>query len=139
MDDSLLVRVPDAVTDLQKELKTFFQAELFFFAVAFQRHPRRVFHGEVGVAIGGRAGVEDLGDVDVVHERDRLALRLEAHEELLGGQSAAYELQGDLALDRFGLRRKVDNAHASLAKRTHETIGANLEGLLGKDCLLAGV
>ena len=81
--------------------------------------------------LGGRAGGEDLGDADVLHERDRLALRLEADEELLGGQSAAYELQGDLALDRFGLRRQVDNTHASLAKRTHETIGANLEGLLG--------
>ena len=40
------------------------------------------FHDEERPAVGGRAGVEHLGDVRVVHQGQRLPLGLEAGEHL---------------------------------------------------------
>ena len=101
------------------------QAELFPLAVALQRHAGSVFHGEVGLAVGSAAGIEDLGDVDVIHERDRLALGFESYEELLGGHCAADQLQGDLAFDGFGLRRQVDDSHAALAQEPLDDVAVD--------------
>jgi hypothetical protein len=54
-------------------------------------------HREVGAAFGGRAGVEDLGDVRVVHQRERLAPVGETSEYLTGVHPELHYFEGHIA------------------------------------------
>ena len=72
-------------------------------------------HDEEGAAVGGRAGVEDAGDVGVVHQGQGLALRLEAGQDVPRVHPRLDQLQRHLAADRPELLGEVDRAHAALA------------------------
>ena len=56
-----------------------------------------------------------MGDVRVVHERQRLPLGFEAGHHLLGIHARLEHLESDLAADRLLLLRHVDDAEAALA------------------------
>ena len=84
-------------------------------AVVGDRHALDQLHHEVRPAASRRAGVEDLGDVGVVHQGQRLPLRLEAGEDLARVHAGLDDLDGDQALDRLGLLGQPDGAHAALA------------------------
>ena len=71
------------------------------------------------------AGVEDLGDVGVVHQRQGLALGLEAGDDLLGVHAGLDDLQGHLAADGLRLLGHVDDAHAPLADLLQQLVGAD--------------
>ena len=68
-----------------------------------------------GRPVAGRAGVEHLGDVRVVHQGQRLPLGLEAGEDLLRVHPGLDELERDQSFDRLGLLGHPDRAHAALA------------------------
>ena len=57
--------------------------ELVLVAVLGDPDAAHQFHDEVGPARVGRAGVEHLGDVRMIHQRQRLPLGLEAGDDLL--------------------------------------------------------
>ena len=63
--------------------------QLVLVAVLGDRHALDQLHDEEGPAVGGRAGVEDLGDVGVVHQGQGLPLGLEAGEHLLASPCPA--------------------------------------------------
>ena len=69
-----------------------------------------------------RAGVEHLGDVRVVHQRQRLPLRLEAGEHLLRVHARLDELERHQPLDRLGLLGHLDRAHAPFADLLDELV-----------------
>src|SRR5207237_7580317 len=77
-DDALLVGVLNGPTDVGEQLEPVAHAEAGLIAELGDRDPLDQFHDEVGPAGVGRAGVEDAGDVRVVHHGQRLALGLEA-------------------------------------------------------------
>jgi hypothetical protein len=79
--------------------------------------PADQFHDEVGPASPWRAGVEHLGDVRMIHHRQRLALGLEAGDDLLGVHAQLDDLERDAADDGFGLLGHVDHAHAAFAQQ----------------------
>ena len=82
--------------------------------------------GRLAVAAGaGRAGVEHAGDVGVVHQGQGLTLGLEAGDDLRAVHAGLDDLQGDLALDRLGLLRHEDGAHAALADLLQELVRAD--------------
>jgi hypothetical protein len=70
----------------------------------------------------GHSGVEDLGDVGVIHERERLALGLEAGDDLLRVHPGLDDLEGDAARDRLGLLGDVDDAHPAFADLLAELV-----------------
>ena len=78
MDDGLLMRMLHAVADQDEELHPLPHGEPVLVAISRNGHTRHILHGEVGAALGRGTGVEDLGDGGVVHQRQRLAFRLEA-------------------------------------------------------------
>ena len=80
VDDPLLVGVLDRLADRHEQLEPLARRELLLVAVLGDRHALDEFHDEVRPAVVGRAGVEDLGDVRVVHQGQRLPLGLEAGE-----------------------------------------------------------
>ena len=73
---------------------------------------------------GGRAAVEQAGDVRVLEPRQDLALRAEL-PHALGVEQAAHHLDGDLLQELVVVALgQVDGAHAALAEHRHELVGA---------------
>ena len=98
---------------------------MFFVAVFGDRHALHQLHDEVGPAAVGRARVEHLGDVRVVHHRQRLPLGLEAGDHLPGVHARLDDLQRDGPLDRLGLLGHEHDAHAAFADLLQELVGAD--------------
>ncbi len=80
-------------------------AELVLVAVVGDRHALDQLHDEVGPAGRRRAGVEHLGDVRVVHQRQGLPLGLEAGDDLARVHARLDDLERDLAPDRLASAR----------------------------------
>ena len=81
VDDPLLVGVLHGRADLAEERQPFREAEPVLVAILGERDALDQFHHEERPAGLGRAGVEDLGDVRVVHQRQGLPLRLEPGQD----------------------------------------------------------
>ena len=74
-----------------------------------------VLHHEVRAPLGGRAGVEDLGDVRMVHHRQRLALVVEAGEHLGGIHAELHNLESHAPANGFTLFGQINGAHPPFA------------------------
>ena len=94
-------------------------------AVLRDRHAFDQLHDEVGPAAVGRAGVEHLGDVRMVHHRQRLPLGLEAGDHLPRVHARLDDLERDRPLDRLGLLGHEDDAHAAFADLLQQLVGAD--------------
>jgi hypothetical protein len=132
VDDALVVRVLDRLADRHKQLQPLPRRQLVRVAVARDRHALDQLHDEEGPAVGRRPGVEDPGDVRVVHQGQGLPLRLEARQHLLAVHPRLDQLDSDEALDRLGLLGHPDRAHAAFAHRLQqlEPAGEHDPGLL---------
>ena len=87
--------------------------------------PLDQLHDEVGPAAVGRAGVEDAGDVGMVHQRQGLPLGLEAGDDVARVHARLDDLQRDLAAHGMLLLGHEDQAHAPLADLLHQLVGAD--------------
>jgi len=65
-------------------------------------------HNEEGAACVGGAGIEDAGDVGMVHNRQRLAFGLETGDDLSRVHARLDDLQSHLASDWILLLGHVD-------------------------------
>src|SRR5262245_25812787 len=79
---------------------------------------------EGGAWGGGRAAVQDFGDIRVVHQGQGLALGLEAGDDLLRVHPGLDELERHHALDRLGLLSHPHRAHAPFADLLDELVRA---------------
>ena len=71
---------------------------------------------------GGRTGIEHLRDRGMRHDGQRLALGLEARDDVRGVHPGLDDFQRDLALNRTGLFGEPDLAHPACADALKETI-----------------
>ena len=76
MDDALLMRMLHGRTDPAEKFQTLGQAQAVLVAVARERNALDQLHHEERSPAFGRPRIEELCDVPVVHERQRLPLRL---------------------------------------------------------------
>jgi hypothetical protein len=125
VDDGFLVCVLDAFADLSEQLEPLGGGQLLSVAVLSNWYARYVFHDEVGSALGRTPTVEHLGDGGVVHERQRLALGVEAGHHLLGVHSRLDELEGYLP-PRLQLLGEPHLSHATFANDVEEAVRADL-------------
>src|SRR5205085_8145753 len=72
-----------------------------------------------------RAGVENAGDVDVVHHRQGLPFGLEAGDDLAAVHARLDDLERDLPANRLGLLGQEDDAHAAFADLLQELVPAD--------------
>src|SRR6516162_3373941 len=79
-------------------------------------------HHEVGVAARRSAGIEDGGDVRMIHQRQRLPLRLEAGNYLSRVHAWLDDLERNLTAHRLLLFGQEDRSHTALADLLHEQI-----------------
>ena len=68
----------------------------------------------------------------MVHQRQGLALGLEAGHDLLGVHALLDDLQGDRAADGLGLLGLEDLAHAALADHADQVVGPDAVRLVGQ-------
>jgi len=120
VDDPLLVGVLHRLADLAEQLQAVAELQARLVAELGDRHALDQLHHEVRPAARGRPAVEHLGDVGMVHQRQRLALRLEARDHLLGVHAQLDDLERHLAPDRLELLGHPDRAHAALADLLQE-------------------
>ena len=126
VDDPLGVGVLHGVADLREELEARRDRELVLVAVLGDRLAADELHDEVRPAGLGRAGVEHLGDVGVIHHRQRLALLLEAGDDLAGVHAELDDLERHAPLDRRALLGHVDRAEAALAEELQDPVRSDL-------------
>ncbi len=131
MDHGLLVRVLDALARPHEQLEAFPGRQPVPVAVLRDRHALDVLHHEVGTALLGRAGVEHLGDVRMVHQRQRLALGFEPGDDLLGVHPPLDDLERHLSTRRL-LLGEVDLAHSSFADLLPDGVVADLRCRAGQ-------
>ena len=80
------------------------------------------------------SGIVNLGDIRVVHQRQRLPLRFEARDDLACVHASFDDLERDFALHRLGLFGHEDDAEAPRADFLEEFVTANYcPGLFGED------
>jgi hypothetical protein len=125
VDDPLLVRVLDAVADLVEQPQTLVGVETVLVAVPRDRNALDQLHREVRSALLRRAGVEDVGDIGVIHEGEGLALTLESCDDLPAVHTGLDELERYPAADGFFLERLVDLTHPALAQSLNDPIGSD--------------
>jgi len=125
VDDPLLVRVLHGAADQHEQLQPIPNREPLAVAVLGDGHAVHQLHDEVGPARSRDTAIEDLGDVGVIHHRERLPLRLEPGDNLLRVHPRLDDLQGDLAADGQRLLGDVDDAHAPLADLLHQLVRAD--------------
>ena len=115
VDDALLVRVLHRLANLDEQVEPLPGGELVPLAVVGDLDPAHQFHHEVGPAQVGRAGIQHLGDVRMIHHRQRLPLGLEAGDDALRVHAQLDDLERDAAPDGFLLLGHVNHAAATLA------------------------
>ena len=108
------------------------RGELVLVAVIGDLDAAHQFHDEVRPAGFRRAGVEHLGDVRMVHQRQRLPLGFEAGDDALGVHAQLDDLERDAAADRFLLLGHVNHAAAAFADLLEQFVAADpVAGLFG--------
>ena len=83
---------------------------------------RDVLHDEVGPALGRGAGVEDLGDGRMIHQRQCLPLGLETRHHFARVHARLDQLDGHPAAHRLLLLGEPDLAHAAFADQLQQII-----------------
>jgi len=126
MHDEVLVREVDGAEDDAKKLDALADGELARGAVLVDGLAFDVLGDEVGNAVIGLAGVEQLDDGGVIEDGEGLALVLEAAEDVVVKETGANELEGDtLAEFAIGALGEVDGAHAAAADLAKDLVGAD--------------
>src|SRR5678815_40056 len=99
-------------------------------AVLRDRNALNVLHDEIGSTLRRRTGLEDFRDVGVIHQSQRLPLRLEAGHDTRGIHTGFDDLEGDLAANGLALLGEPHFTHPAAANALEEAVGADaLSGL----------
>ncbi len=99
--------------------------EIVLVAVVGDLDAPHQFHDEVGPARLRRARIEHLGDVRMIHHRQRLPLGLEPGDDLLGVHAQLDDLERHAAAHRFGLLGHIDHAAAAFAHALQQFVAPN--------------
>jgi hypothetical protein len=125
VDDALLVGVLHRPAHGDEEVQPLPWGKVVVVAVLGDRNPLDQVHDEVRPPGVGRAGVQHAGDVRVVHQGQGQPLGLEPRDDLTGVHPGLDELDRDQSLDRLGLLGHPHGAHAALADRLDQLVGAD--------------
>ena len=134
VDQAFLVRVRHPLADAHEQFQALAQAKAVFRAEGGQCLAFHVLHGEVRVAVGVGAGLEDLRDGGVLHLRHRLALDQEADFARGASDLLLDQLDRDQALDRLELLGEENLAHAAAAEFVDDAVAGKFEFVVGAVC-----
>ena len=115
MDDALLVGVLDRAADLHEQTEALSGGEIELIAVVGDSGPFDQLHHKVRPSHFGGASLQHFGNVGMVHQRQRLPLRLETGDDLAGVHAQFNDLERDEPVNGLGLLRPVNHAIAALS------------------------
>jgi hypothetical protein len=125
VDDALRVRVLHRLADLREQREPLADRQGVRVAEAGDRLALHMLHREAGPALLRESAVEHLGDVGMVHHRQRLALLLESRDHLLRVKAEAHDLERDALDERLAPFRKPHLAETAFAERRDEPVRAD--------------
>ena len=134
VDDPLLVGVLHRPADLGEQAQPLPDAQPAAVAELGDGDALDQLHDEVRPAAVGAAGVEHPGDVRVLHEGQRLPLRLEPVQHGAGVHPRLDRLQGHPPADRVPLLGHEDDPHSALADLLDQRVRAD-DGAGHFDCV----
>jgi hypothetical protein len=115
VNDPLLMGVLDRLADRHEQLQPLARGQGVVVAILGDRHAVNQLHDEIRQTGLRGSGVEDAGDVDMIHHGQGLPFSLEAGDDLTAVHPRLDHLDGDLPLDRMHLLCHEDGAHPALA------------------------
>src|ERR1035441_7785851 len=125
MNDPLLMCVLDSLTNLNKEVEALAGGKSLFITVVRDFDTTHQFHDEVRSASVGGSGIQHLGDIRMIHQRQGLAFGLETRDHLLGIHAQFDDLERHAPTHRFRLLRHIDDPTAAFANLLKELVAAN--------------
>ncbi len=128
MNNPLHVRVLDRLADGDGELQPLLGSQFSDITEFGDRGSLDELHDEIRTTVWRSAGVEDLGNVRMVHDRKRLALGLEPAQHAAGIHTRLDELERHPALDRIQLVGDPDLAHAPLTNLFEQLVTSGDDG-----------
>ena len=125
VNNPLLVGMSNRLADRNEELQPPVRYRSYLIAILGDRHAANKFHHKERTATLGDSSVVDLGNIGVIHQRNRLPFGFETGDDLLGIHPRFDDLQCHSSPDWFRLFRHVDDAHASFADLFQQLVTAN--------------
>ena len=126
VNDPFLVRVLNALAELNEEAESFGDGEPMPVTVCGQTIAAHVLHCEVRPPEVRGPRFEHLGDCRMVHQCERLALRFEARDYLRCVETCFDDFDGDLPADWMHLFRQPDITHTAFAQSFEQAIRADI-------------
>ena len=132
MDDPLGMSMLNGPTHLDEHSEALADRQAGLVAIVGDVYASDHLHDEVRPAGVGRAGVQHLGDVRVVHQGEGLALGFKAGDDLLRIHARLDDFQGHRSAHRVLLLGDEHEAHAAFTNLLQQLVGADLSaGRLG--------
>ena len=125
VDDSFLVGMLHRVAHLDEQIQSLFRCQVLGIAILGDVNALDEFHDEVGTPRLRRARIQYLGDIGMVHHRQRLTLGFEASNHLLRIHTKLDDLECDSPANGFLLVRHVHRAEPAFADELEELVAAN--------------
>ena len=125
MDDTFVVRVLNGLAHHLEELQPFLGGKVLAIAILGDGNALHVLHHEVGAAGLRRATIEHAGDVRMIHQGERLALSLEARDDLPRVHAGLDDLERDSLVVITTMLRQVHHSHAAFAEFVEELVLAD--------------
>ncbi len=119
------MRVLDRVADLNEEVQPGADVEPVLIAVVGDAGAMHQLHDEVEPAGARGPGVEDAGDVGMLHQREGLALGGEAGDAAPGVRAELDDFKRDVAAHRLLLRGLEHHAAAALAEALQQPVAVD--------------
>ena len=115
MHNPLLVSMLNRLADGDQQLQAFAQRESRLVAKLVQRQTMNQFHHKEWLVAVRHSGIQNSGDIGVIHQRQRLALLLEPSQHGFGIHPGLNELQSNPPFHRFGLLSNPHLSHSAFA------------------------
>src|SRR5437762_2027644 len=90
------MRMLDGFADLNEEFDPLFNCQMLCITETRDRDSFHEFHDEVGESTICGTGIQDVGDVGMLHQRQCLPLTLEPSNDLAAVHSGLDHLQGNI-------------------------------------------
>src|SRR5689334_20819417 len=97
------MRMLDRTTNLNEQVQALMGGEVVLLAVVSDFDATDQLHHEIRPSGAGGTVIQDLGDIGMVHECQRLALSLEARNDRLGVHPELNDLERDPSAQGLGL------------------------------------
>ena len=134
MKDTFLMRVLHGATHRGEQAQSRFYIELTAFAEMRERQAIDQFHDVKGPAVGGNAGIEDVGNVRMFQLRERLAFEVEAPRPFCRVEAELKAFQGNFTTHGNELLGEKDFTHAAFADLLQQPIPRR-DLFTGRGCL----